>query len=58
MFKDAGLHADTLTKMDAFFAELGMAKSQTLHLPAVISDHMVLQANTPVTIWGLSLIHI
>jgi sialate O-acetylesterase len=38
--------------MDAFFAGLGMLPKQALRLPAVISDHLVLQAGKPVAIWG------
>lgn len=52
MFKDAALYEDTLQRMDAFFASIGFAHAQSLRLPAVISDHMVLQADKPVMIWG------
>jgi acetyl esterase len=52
MFKDVALYEQTLQKMDAFFTSLGMSQAQTLRLPAVISDHMVLQAGKPATIWG------
>jgi sialate O-acetylesterase len=38
--------------MDAFFTSLGLSQAQTLRLPSVISDHMVLQAGKPATIWG------
>lgn len=52
MFKDEQLHAQTLQQMDAFFASLGMSQTSAFRLPAVFSDHMVLQAGKPVAIWG------
>lgn len=56
MFKDAALYEATLKKIDAFLGELGLVTAKTstaeLVLPAVISDHMVLQAGKPVSIWG------
>ena len=60
MFKDATLYAETLSKLDAFLAGLSLIEKREsadsaaagLRLPAVISDHMVMQAGKPVTIWG------
>ncbi|MBX7211807.1 MAG: exo-alpha-sialidase [Verrucomicrobiaceae bacterium] len=53
MFKDKALYEDTLKRMDAFFDSLGFFRAQAaLRLPAFISDHMVLQAGKPATIWG------
>jgi sialate O-acetylesterase len=57
MFKDAALYADTLRQMDAFLASLGFVDvtapvAAKLRLPAVFSDHMVVQAGKPVAIWG------
>lgn len=57
MFKDAALYADTLRKLDAFLASLGFVKAAAsapakLRLPAIFSDHMVVQAEKPVAIWG------
>lgn len=57
MFKDAALYAETVTKLDGFLASLGFVKvaaapPQTLRLPGIISDHMVVQAGKPAVIWG------
>jgi sialate O-acetylesterase len=57
MFKDAGLYAETLGRLDAFLASLGFEKVAAsapakLKLPAIFSDHMVVQAGKPVAIWG------